>query len=336
VARATRTDAPGYWYHVMNRGLARRTLFETRRDSRMFLSRIAGEVRAARIEVHAYCIMTTHFHLLVRSTCGELSNVMQRAQNDYARWFNRARKRDGPLFRGRFSSRRVRSHDYRKNLVRYIDFNPVQAGLVTAPTLYPYGSAYWYARHEGPPWLHRDWVEERVRLSQAVEQYDPDHYAQVFGKPISSALTRLVERRLLSVRDVEDSLEDLLVGSSPQVIEWMRRKACVADGTDVGMPVCDAEMVSSVIEEQRRSRGDWWDPESQRPIDAWPQVHAALLRDLCAMPRSEIGLRTKQSERAVDRARVRHRRSVVECPQYAFQVAQLAIAALDRCHGPHA
>ena len=63
--RLPRRDAPGRWFHVMNRGIARRTVFESREDVRYFLSRVARAVRRGEIEVHSFCIMATHFHLLV-------------------------------------------------------------------------------------------------------------------------------------------------------------------------------------------------------------------------------------------------------------------------------
>lgn len=67
----------------MNRGIARRTLFEGREDIRFFLSRLARSVRRGQLEIHAFCVLTTHFHLLVRSPVGELSTVMRQVQLDY-------------------------------------------------------------------------------------------------------------------------------------------------------------------------------------------------------------------------------------------------------------
>ncbi len=154
MARSPRCDGPGVWHHVMNRGIARRAVFEDSRDVRFFLSRLARAVRAGSIEVHSYCVMTTHFHLLVRSPDGNLSRAMCRVLDDYVRRFNRIRKRDGSLFRGRFRSRPVESLEYRRRLVHYIDANPVLAGLVATHALYPHGSAHWYAQDSGPIWLN--------------------------------------------------------------------------------------------------------------------------------------------------------------------------------------
>lgn len=72
MARRPRRNAPGSWRHVVNRAIGKRPYFETRSDQRYFLSRLAREVRRSTLEVHAYCLMTTHFHLLVRSPVGEL------------------------------------------------------------------------------------------------------------------------------------------------------------------------------------------------------------------------------------------------------------------------
>jgi len=95
-----RGDRPGAWHHVMNRGLARRPAFENRADIRFFLSLLARKVRQGQLELHAYAILTTHFHLLVRSPRGELSDAMMWIEAQYVRRFNRRRERDGSLSAG--------------------------------------------------------------------------------------------------------------------------------------------------------------------------------------------------------------------------------------------
>jgi len=93
----------------MNRAVARRSLFETREDIRFFLAGVVRSIRRGELEVHSWCVLTTHFHMLVRSPKGQLSEAMRRIQNSYARYFNRKRRRDGPLHRGRFTSKPVES-----------------------------------------------------------------------------------------------------------------------------------------------------------------------------------------------------------------------------------
>ena len=101
----------------MNRGLARWAVFEDRECSRFFLCCLARTVRAGLLEVHAYCLLTDPFHLLVRSPQGALAEALRQSQNRYVRWFNRRPRRAEPLFRGRFRSRLVENIRYRRHLV---------------------------------------------------------------------------------------------------------------------------------------------------------------------------------------------------------------------------
>ena len=194
MTRLPRFDVPGTWVHVMNRGLARRPIFENADDIRYFLALVACAVRRGEIEVHAFCVLTTHFHLLVRSPSGQLSEAMRRIQNEYVRYFNRSRRRDGPLFRGRFISKPVRSERYRRILVRYIDANAVLAGLAGLPWDYPHGSAARFASGRVPKWLARYWV---LDAQTAIDASSPRHrYVALWGRTPSQAEQELVLSRL--------------------------------------------------------------------------------------------------------------------------------------------
>lgn len=333
--RHPRHDAPDTWHHVMNRAVARRTLFETNADIRTFLARVALEVRAGRIEVHAFCVLTTHFHLLVRSPSGELSVAMRRVQNEYARWFNRARGRDGPLHRGRFRSRRVDTLAYRELLVRYIDANAEAAGLVPTAELYPHGSARCFAREHGPPWLARDWIEATVRRRSGLPRYDPARYAESFGSRGTPAALRLIERRLARAGGRADPLDELLNAAPGRVLEWMRRNARLADGTMIGVPVCDEETVCLVVEQARARCGEWSARPGRRAVDAWPTLKVGLLRELCGSTLQQAGARTQRPATGAWILDERHRRLVLEDEAYAARAAELAREALIRCHpGP--
>ena len=333
MARHARNDEPGAWHHVMNRGIARRTLFENELDIRTFLARLAISVRAKQIEVHAYCVLTTHFHLLLRSPSGALSDALHIVQNGYSRWFNRTRRRDGPLYRARFASKRADSPIYRHHLVSYIDFNPVEARLAAAPALYPHGSARAYAEARGPIWLSREWVEGVVLRTARRARYEPRDYPQAFGGAPSERVWRLIERRMSLSNDEHDPLDELLAAAPWRVLEWMRRKAALADGTEIGMPVCDADDVREIVEEARRIRGEWWSAGSGKPVSAWSVIEVALLRDLCGTTLAEAGQLTGTSANGVWRRYARHQRCLTADGEYAEQAAELAALALARCHG---
>jgi REP element-mobilizing transposase RayT len=330
MSRPHRGDEAGIWFHIMNRGIARRPVFELRADVRRFLAGLARAVRRGEIEVHAYCVLTTHFHLLVRSL-GGLSEAMRRVQNEYVRWFNRGRGRDGPLFRGRFLSKPVRSLTYRILLVRYIDANPVRAGLVEDPWEHPYGSAPHYLRGKGPPWLARGWVEQHVAARAGGRRYEPAAYPRVFGPSRNDAEHELVERRLLSPCTVApgevDPLDDLLEAGSERFLERMLLRALLADGTRPGIAVCDPGTVmqlhaaEAVAGFPRRGRG------SRRPFPSWIQERVVLLRGLCGLSLAEIARRTTVSVGGVAKILERHRSLLNEDPKHRERIGQLGARA---------
>lgn len=111
------------------------------------------------IEIHAYCLMDNHFHLLVHCPHADLSSGMHRLGAVYARHVNDRVGRDGPLFAGRFKSRLVLSHQYIAGLVRYIHRNALDLPGVASVDGYRWSShrSYTGARRE-PDWLFTEQV----------------------------------------------------------------------------------------------------------------------------------------------------------------------------------
>lgn len=324
MARPSRCDEPGSWHHVINRAIARRTLFETRADMRFFLAQVAEVVRRGLIEVHAYCMMATHFHMLVRSLVGDLAAAMRLIELLYVRHFNRTRGRDGPLVRGRFLSRPVDSDHYRLMVVRYIDQNPVLARLVPKAIAYPYGSARWYASARSPRWLARDWVEGQICTLVGGDAYDPSDYDRVFGSPLSPAQQRLIERRLEHARG-PDPLGDLVAAAPERVREWMRCKAALADGTEPGLPIADPTTVIEVLAREVTGLGRLIDRTSEDLV-----VLVALLRDLCGAPWTEIGRRVSRTGKSAHEIYNRHRAQMERSSGYADRVAHVSATVLER------
>ncbi|MCZ6598220.1 MAG: transposase [Planctomycetota bacterium] len=325
MARNPRQDEPGSWHHVMNRGIARRSLFESRADVRFFVACLAHAVRRGQIEVHAWSVLTTHFHLLVRSPIGELSCAMRRVQLAYVRRFNRGRRRDGPLVRGRFRSKPVTSLTYREVLVRYIDQNPVVAGLAARPELYRHGSAHAYARESGPPWLTRDWIEALVCGRLGLGRYEGRSYPRAFTSGDAHADRSLVERRMaLPGNDSEaDDLDHLIDAAPARVLAWLRRKAALADGSEPGLPVADPDAVRSSIQRQRKERGDWSLVIGRRARSGWQLLEAGLLRDLTSAKYEEIGSRLDRSAVTASRLCQKHHLLVRNDAHYAAVAADV-------------
>ncbi len=335
MARRSRADSPGSWHHVVNRGISKRPLYETRTDARFFLARLVRQVRLGRIEIHAFCLMTTHFHLLVRSPVGELSEAMRRAQNEHSRRFNRLKRRDGALIRGRFFSKPVRSLQYRRALVRYIDGNPIKAGLVNSAEAYELGSAALYLSRSGPPWLSREWVEAEACEAADVERYTPEAYRVAFGvsDPVELlGVSELIEARFASA--AEDDPFESLVGTAPrQVQAWMQRKAKLADGHRVGLPVCGQPALRRALEQDAAERGVWMVEEARRTWKGTQLAWPGLLRDLCGLSWQEIANLSDGSLSRARRLGAAHRRLLGSDPAYARRVAEVGHRALPKFLG---
>lgn len=328
MARRLRLDAPDTWHHLMNRGLARRTMFETDRDKRFFLSLLAREVRAGKIELHAYCLMLTHYHLLVKSLTGQLSDVMRRVQNRYSRWFNRTRRRDGPLVKDRFLSRPIDSLRYRRNVVTYIHDNAPDAGLVVQAADYEWASAKDYAQARRPRWLATDWIDDELERRGEGETR-AERLDSAFPSRLDEDFRRWVERQLS--RRLPDELDDMTLkhAGSPRIVRWTFRKAKLADGTRPWRPVAPPNRVERAVDRAIQKLGPLLDRFAHATKDAWTNLRAGLLRVLAGCTQREIGMRTGRHSSTVCRDLQKHRLLERSDPGYAELSSRLAHAVLQ-------
>jgi len=328
MARRPRRDGPDTWHHAMNRALTRRTLFENDEDCRFFLSLVAREARNGRIELHAFSLMLTHFHLLVRSVTGELSAAMRRIQTRYARRFNRTRKRDGSLFRGRFLSRPIDDLAYRRNVVTYIHDNAISAGVVARAHDHRWSSAHHLARTDRPHWLTTDWIDEECALrgqgatgAAAVEQAFPSRVDEDFRRWIEIQLSKRLPEELEEV--------SLQYAGSRKVVSWTIRKAELADGTRPWQKVASPGLVARAIETAKAKVGPLLGRFAQHAKDAWANLGAGLLRMLAGCAHYEIGLRVGRHASTISRDLRDHARLLESDPDYEALHSRLALTVLE-------
>jgi REP element-mobilizing transposase RayT len=311
----------------MNRGVARRTIFETRRDARLFLALLAKAVRRSQIEVHAFVLMTTHFHLLLRSLDGNLSETMRYAQNLFARHFNRTRERPGPLFQGRFRSIPVESSTYLHTLIRYIDQNPVTARLVARPEDHPYGSARWHAGPRRPPWLSGALVDAMIGVSGGRTDDRESAYRRTFAPPLVPAVRRLVGERILHHDRDAARLEDLIRAYDGDLRAWMVRNARSADGTRPGLPVVLGSTVRTVVHASLAARnleGVDHPMEPELPAADGRALLAGLLRDLAGETYRVVARHCRIPEAGAWRLHQEHAQRLRSDPAYAARAEMLA------------
>ena len=126
MARPLRVNIVGGWYHVMHRGIERRPIFEDRRDHERFWE-LLGELRDRyRFRIHGVCLLGNHYHVIVQTPDANLSEGMQWLGLAYSSWFNARRRREGPLFQGRFRSVPVEAGAWVYELSQYVHLNPVR------------------------------------------------------------------------------------------------------------------------------------------------------------------------------------------------------------------
>jgi len=159
MARSPRSDPEAGWHHVMNRGINHRDVFFGDLDRLEFGSRLCDIHERFGIQIHAYCLMDNHYHLLVHCPDGGLSPAMQRLGSLYTRHVNDRLGRDGAIFRGRFHSRIVDSDAHLLAAARYIHRNALDLPGVDSPDAYRWSSHRAYLGYRRRPWwLHLDVV----------------------------------------------------------------------------------------------------------------------------------------------------------------------------------
>jgi REP element-mobilizing transposase RayT len=132
-----RVDLAGY-HHVINRGVNRSVVFDHADDKEMFLQIVNKSATIHKVTLHDYSIMDNHYHLLIETQKENISIFMRIVNANYAKYYNKKYTRSGHLWQDRYKSRYITSEDYLYTLVKYIECNPIEAGLTQKVGEYPF------------------------------------------------------------------------------------------------------------------------------------------------------------------------------------------------------
>lgn len=174
MARPLRIEFSGALYHVTSRGDGREDIYLDNNDRNNFLAVLAQVYERFNWECHSYCLMSNHYHLLIETPEGNLSQGMRQLNGVYTQRFNRNHGRVGHVFQGRYKAILVEKEAYLLELSRYIVLNPVRAEMVHTAKDWIWSS---YRSTAGlvecPPWLKVDWLLSGFskRKSKAIKQY---------------------------------------------------------------------------------------------------------------------------------------------------------------------
>lgn len=169
MSRPLRIEFPDAIYHVTSRGDRREPIYLNEADRLLQLDVLAQTMDRFDAQALAYCQMGNHFHLVVHTRQANLSRLMRHLNGVYTQTFNRRHGLAGHLFQGRFKAILVDRDAYLLALCRYVERNPVAAGLVSVPDAWRWSSCQ---AHLGlvptPPWLDRDGLHGYL-LGQPVQ-----------------------------------------------------------------------------------------------------------------------------------------------------------------------
>ena len=214
MARPLRVEYPGAVYHVMARGHERANLFRDDTDREKFVTLLAATAREEEWDVHAYCLMGNHYHLLVETPLGELSRGMHSLNGRYSQWFNWRHKRRGHVLEGRFKGVLVQKQRHLLELVRYVVLNPVRAGLTERVGDWRWSSYLATAgRHDPPDWLKVDWTLEQFARSRAAAREAYRRFVAE-GKGSGQDIEELLRRPYLGDREFRSRVQAILEGKA--------------------------------------------------------------------------------------------------------------------------
>lgn len=196
--RPHRLNIPGYPYHVVQRGNNRGACFFAERDYVFYLKCVERAAQKFECAVHAYALMTNHVHLLLTPAHKDsLQKLMQSVGKRYVYYINKRYDRTGRLWEGRYRPFIVEEDSYLLACYRYIELNPVRAGLAIAPEHYPWSSfaANGLGRRNSLVSPH----ETYLALSAAPEKR-PQEYRLLFAEDDQLPIDELIECRTSEVR----------------------------------------------------------------------------------------------------------------------------------------
>jgi REP element-mobilizing transposase RayT len=160
-------------YHLVSRGVRKLPIYTDDHSRRRFLELLDGVTADYGWELHAYCLMTNHYHLLVTTVEPTLSRGMQYLLSHYAQWFDWRHGYEGHVLERRFYSDEVRTDEHLLTAARYILLNPVRAGLCTSAAEWKWSSyrATIGSTSEGPRLSHMLPYQFGRRLPRARERF---------------------------------------------------------------------------------------------------------------------------------------------------------------------
>lgn len=180
--RKDRITEPGY-YHVISRGVERRNIYLENEDYNEFLNILKDVTNTFHIQLHAFCLMTNHYHLLIETKENNISEAMKRVNFLYAIYFNKKYKRTGHLWQGRFASYYLYDDVHFWYVAKYCERNPIKAKMVKSISDYMYQSFY--------QWKYKSEFYELIKESK-IHEMTQDEYEEFIHSEFSEDIVEKI------------------------------------------------------------------------------------------------------------------------------------------------
>lgn len=219
MARPLRIQYPGAVYHVTCRGNERKAIFRDDADRKKMLQILAASIKNYTVKLYSYVLMNNHFHLLLETPLGNLSEFMRHFNITYTGSFNRRHGRVGHLYQGRYKSILVDKASYLTILSRYIHLNPVRTRAmakgplrdrITYLTRYPWSSL--------PGYLTGSKREPYIDYAMVLEEYGGE--TEGARKAYREAIKTDMDRGL----EIKDKIFSQSILGRDEFIEWVKEK----------------------------------------------------------------------------------------------------------------
>ena len=169
--RRLRIEVCGY-HHIYNRGVAKSDIFLNNSDKEKFLEILSETSKEYKFNIHSFCLMDNHYHLLLENQKENLSDGMRQINSQYASYFNKKYRRVGHLWQDRFKSWYVLNETYLFTLFKYIEQNPVKANMTKKIGEYMYSATYSILRDGIPPFLQNSFVLRDYHTKELFDMLD--------------------------------------------------------------------------------------------------------------------------------------------------------------------
>jgi len=172
MARPLRVEYEHAFYHVISRGHRRENIFRNDGDRKKFLNKLSLAAERLQLKIHAYVLMSNHYHLLIETPKANISQAMHDINAGYSNWYRSKYRLIGSIFQGRYKAIVVEKDEYLLVLSAYIHLNPVKTGIVNKPEEYIWSSYGSYIGKNKPPsFLCMAEISEKFKRKSEYGQY---------------------------------------------------------------------------------------------------------------------------------------------------------------------